>query len=222
MFLLTVYDSENDNVNVITSIMLALRVCSVTEEIVAVGSRNRAKLSGVHRAWSLFSKARIISVSVEKRVSPQPMGWAETVLGALTRAEQALANVSGADYGVGVEAGIVPGPFPSGYIDVQVAVILDNRGFVSVGVSSGFEVPYSMLSKVLKGEELGYVVEKRIGRRVGDGVGLIGVLTRGVVTRGDLTFQAVLNALLPRMNPQLYGRLVSLEDYKRIVEEQMF
>ncbi len=191
-------------------------------DIVVVGSRNKSKLIGVKRAWALYSKAKILSVEVESGASPQPRGWAETAYGALVRAERAINSVAEADYGVGVESGLVPGPFPSGYINVQVAVIIDKRRMVSVGVSSGFEIPYTIMPRVVRGEELGYVVEKRLKRRIRSNLGLVGVLSRGLVTRADLTFQAVLNALLPRMNMNLYSRLYRLEDYRRIVEEQIF
>lgn len=191
--------------------------------IVVAGTTNKSKLRGIKKAWKHFGNASIKSVKIEGITPLQPKGWKETFLGALARAEEALSIVDNADYGVGVEAGLLPAPFPSGFVEMQVAVILDSRKRVTVGASSGFEIPYSLLSPVIKGEELGMIASRRLSRpQIKERVGIIGVLTKGVITRTDLTYQAVLSALIPRIHPKLYGMLVHVENYKRILNETFF
>lgn len=187
---------------------------------VAIGSANKSKVNGVKRAWSLMGSATFVSTRVHGPV-PQPLSWTETLVGALYRAERALELVTGADYAVGVEAGLVPVPVPSGYVDVQAAVIIDKRGHVSVGLSSAFEIPYVFLPKVSKGIELGSAAEAWWGRDLGEEQGVIGELTRGMVTREDLTFQAVAMALVPWVNPSLYGRLSTIDKFKRLLEDSL-
>ena len=187
---------------------------------VAIGSVNKSKVRGVKRAWELMGPASFVAARVPAPYA-QPLSWTETLEGALARAEKALEMVSDADYGVGVEAGLVPLPVPSGYVDVQAAVVLDKRGRVSVGLSSGFEIPYVFLPKVASGLELGVVAESWWGRPLGEEEGVIGVLTKGMVTREDLTFQAVVMALVPWVNPSLYGRLVDLDKFRELLRDSL-
>ena len=192
-------------------------------EVVVVGSTNKSKLLGVKRAWRLFEDAEVIGVEVEKAVSPQPVGWREVFYGSLQRALKASDIVKNAKYYVGVEAGLVPAPMPSGLMEIQVAVVVDRRGRVSVGTSSGFEIPYKMIDEVLSLRELGDVASEVLRRReIKEKLGIIGYLTRGIVTRVDLTFQATLNALLPRINARAYSKLYTVEEYERVLKEMLF
>ncbi len=198
-------------------------VSIVEEDIVAVGSMNKTKIYGTIRAWRHYGSAKIVAVDVRPSVEPQPKGWKSTFKGALDRAVKALNQLEEADYGVGIEAGLLPAPFPSGYMEAQVAVIVDKNDRVSVGISSGFEIPYTMLEHILGGEELGVTAAKRLGRKsIRDTVGLIGILSKGAITRSDLAYQAVLHALIPRMNPGLYGTLKTVVWFKERIEEQIF
>ncbi len=173
---------------------------------VAVGSTNPVKVEAVRRAWRLVGDAEIIPVEVESGVASQPRGFEETYRGALNRARGALERV-GADYGVGIEAGIVEAPTPTGWMDVQVAVVVDRGGVVGVGVSPGFEPPRSWIPRLLSGEPLGDVASRVLSRAdIGRVLGLIGYLTRGAVTRLELSYYAVLMALIPLLEPSLYPR----------------
>jgi inosine/xanthosine triphosphatase len=191
--------------------------------IVSVGSTNKSKINGVSRAWKHFAPAKIVSVNVKPSVPRQPLSWRQTILGGIERAKQALDTVGNADYGVGIEAGLLPAPFPSGFIEAQVAIIVDKEYNLTMGMSSGFEVPYVMLQDLLRGEELGKVAEKFYHRKdIGESFGIIGMLTSGAVTRSDLSYQAVLNALLPRMNQKVYGPLKKIGWYIERLQEQSF
>ncbi|MEM1619718.1 MAG: inosine/xanthosine triphosphatase [Fervidicoccaceae archaeon] len=196
---------------------------SCEKKLVAVGTTNRSKLLGVARAWRLFGPAELVAIDPGSPVSPQPLGWSEVVTGSLARARRALEKVSDASFGVGLEAGLVPAPVPTGYLEVQVAVIVDDQARVSVGTSAGFEIPHEMLGRVLGLEELGAVAERELRRRnIGERVGLIGYLTRGSMTRADLAFQATLSALIPRLRPDLYPALPTVGEYEAQLRENFF
>ena len=170
---------------------------------VAVGTSNEMKVRSVAQAFRVLCspvEAVPVPVSVEWE---QPIGIHQLAYGALTRAVQALEK-AGADYGVGVEAGPVPvDPLPP--IEVQVAAVVDAEGRVSIGVSQGFMLPSGWASRVLEGTPLGRVAEEATGRKgIGRTHGVIAYLTYGLTSRGDLTRDAVLMALVPRLNPSLY------------------
>lgn len=163
---------------------------------VAVATGNRMKVIAVQKAFTYYCDvSKVYMVRAPDWLPRQPRG-SEVFAGALARAMAALS--SGADFGVGVEAGPLEFYTTTGWLEVQVAVIAGPGKRVSVGVSQGFELPPGIAEKVaLEGIELAEAVgEKRPGD-LGEGVGYIGVLTRGYVTRSDLTLQAVLMALTP-------------------------
>jgi len=173
---------------------------------VAVGTRNPAKLRGVERAFrELVGPATLLPVAVDPGVPRQPVGLDEILRGALNRARGAL-QLAEADYGVGVEAGFFR---LSGFaIEVQVAAVVDRSGRVGVGLSPGFPLPPAFVRALERGEagELEEVVDRWFGtRNVGEGEGLVGLLTRGRVSREDLTYLAVAMALLPFINERLWG-----------------
>ena len=134
----------------------------------------------------------------------QPRGLEEIRSGATARAKFALSKAGG-DFGVGVEAGI----FTIGdvYFDNQVAAIADPSGKVSLGHSAGYMLPKDAIEKLFaEGEELERWAENVSGiNEVGDKGGLIQHLTRGKMTRTELTEQCVLTALIPWLHRDVYG-----------------
>ncbi len=175
--------------------------------IVAVASRNPNKLRAVERAYAMFGlRAVVLSAERPPDLPPQPLGLAEVFRGAAERARHALSASPSAEHGVGIEAGVVE--LGDLRLDVTVAAVADRSGLVTAGVGPGFQVPGRFLADVLRGVELGKLAEAFFGRpAVGYREGLVGVLSRGRVTRLDLNTAAVAMALLPRLpyNSRLYG-----------------
>lgn len=165
--------------------------------LVAVGSKNPVKVRGVERAFRRYFDARIEPVEVSSP-SPQPVGR-EVVYGALARSLEALRKLRGSLMGVGVEAGPIEFYNGNGFLETQVAVIVDRECRVSMGVSSSFELPDSVLELVIKGVELSKAVEYEGEEDLGEGIGYIGLLSWGKITRLELTEQAVTMALIPRI-----------------------
>lgn len=180
---------------------------------VAVGSTNPVKANAVRRAFRLLCNAVIEKVAVESGVPPQPIGFHEVVLGAFNRACRALEK-AGADYGVGVEAGLVDTGVE--YIELQAAVVVSKEKRVSIGFSQGFPLPANWVEQVLSRTELGEIAASATRRRgLGERLGVIGYLTSGLVTRTDLTYNAVLMAIVPLLNPHLYTRLPSAKEVRQ-------
>lgn len=175
---------------------------------VAVGSRNPAKIEAVQKIFSKLYEdmpLEVNGVETPSGVPAQPFGE-ETIEGAVNRAKSALEKTN-ADIGVGVEAGLFKFPYTlTGYLDIQWCAIIDREGRLTVGCNSGFEQPPEVIEHVLKEKrEIGEVMEKLTGiNRLGNGVGAVGVLSKGKLTRKELTEQAVLMAMIPRLNEKIY------------------
>lgn len=174
--------------------------------IVAVASRNPNKLRAVQAAYKLFGmRAQVVPVEKPMSLPPQPIGVETVVAGAIERARAALSVVQNAEHGVGIEAGVLQAG--GRYLDVTVAAIADRNGVVTIGFGPAFQVPDIFLNDVLRGVELGVLAERYFGRvAIGYKEGIIGVLTKGVVSRFDLNMAAVVMALVPRLstNAPLY------------------
>ena len=173
--------------------------------IVAVGTRNPAKVEGIRRALAkYYSAVKLLPVDSSAVAKAQPRGLAEMMTGATARAKFALSKMGG-DFGVGVEAGI----FTIGdvYFDNQVAAVTDPGGRVSLGHSAGYSLPRVEIERLLdEGSELERWAEKVSGiKEVGDKGGLIDFLTNGKMSRTDLTEQCVLTALIPWLHKDVYG-----------------
>ncbi len=173
--------------------------------IIAVGTKNPAKVDGIKRAFSkYYSDIELRPTDSSSVAKAQPRGLEEMTSGAAARAKFALSKAGG-DFGVGVEAGI----FTIGevYFDNQVAAIADASGKVSLGHSAGYSLPHRAMENLFnEGRELERWAEEVSGiNEVGDKGGLIQHLTKGRMTRTDLTEQCVVTALIPWLHRDVYG-----------------
>jgi inosine/xanthosine triphosphatase len=173
--------------------------------IVAAGTKNPAKLQGVSSAFSkYFPEVELRPVDSSAVTKAQPRGLEEMTAGAVARARFALSKAGG-DFGVGVEAGIFT--IGSLYFDNQVAAIADSSGKVSLGHSAGYSLPREAIETLFKeGKELERWAESISHiNEVGDKGGLVEHLTKGKMTRADLTEQCVVTALIPWLHKDVYG-----------------
>jgi len=173
-----------------------------------IGSLNESKINGARRALSLLgiSFEDIIAIKV-KGFKDQPIGFDEIFIGAAYRAVQSvkyLRNISGVEngIGIGIEAGIIK--LHNIWFSGQVAIIADNEKY-SIGISSFFPLPRKISNVVSKGYELREVMKEISGyERIAETIGAIGFFSSGYMTRTDLSYQAVLTALLPWINKDTY------------------
>lgn len=175
--------------------------------IVAIGTKNPAKIEGIRRAFTRFyPDSEFRTVDTATFVRAQPFGFDQIAEGAVIRARLALTNAGG-DFGVGVEAGIFM--MSGSYFDHQQAAVVDGFGRASLGHSAGFMLPVAPVEKMIReGRELEhYAVELTGIREIGDKGGLIHFLTNGQVSRTDLTEQCVITALVPWLHKEVYSAI---------------
>jgi inosine/xanthosine triphosphatase len=172
--------------------------------IVAVGTKNPAKIEGVRRGFSrYFHDLELRTVDTASTVRIQPLGLEQITEGAVIRGKFALANIGG-DFGVGIEAGIFM--MNGTYFDHQQAAVVDRSGRTTLGLSAGFPLPPAPIQKMIKeGRELEHYAVGLTGiGEIGDKGGLIHYLTNGQVSRTDLTEQCIITALIPWLHKEVY------------------
>jgi inosine/xanthosine triphosphatase len=163
---------------------------------VGVGSENPVKRRAVASALEgSGTDATVEAVAVDSGVSEQPIGTAETVAGAETRAENALA--AGYDLGVGIEGGVAGFDGAPGLYLVMWAAATDGDR-LERGAGPAIRLPEDVARRVRDGEELGPVMDDRLDESgVARGRGASGALTGGRVDRTAALSTAVAGALGP-------------------------
>ena len=164
---------------------------------VAVGSTNPVKIGAVRAVLErVRAGVTVEGISVSSDVPDQPWGDEETIRGARTRAERALA-ATGADLAVGLEGGLVEQSDGSLHTCAW-AVAVDRDGRVATGGSLAMPLPPSVAAAVREGLELGHAMDRVTGGvDTKRGVGAVGILTAGLIDRQRAYEALVTYALAP-------------------------
>jgi len=174
-------------------------------KMIVVASKNpvkvQAALNGFRRMFAT-DDFEVKMVSVPSGVSDQPASNAETLAGAFNRARGAQ-QIEPADYWVGIEGGVED----AGAEMIAFAwVVVLSDGMQGKGRSGTFFLPDTVARLVREGKELGeaddIVFDKTNSKQDN---GAIGILTGDVIDRTQLYEQAVILALVPFKNEQLYS-----------------
>ncbi len=162
---------------------------------VAVGSTNRVKVEAVREVMeSIYGSVRVYAVDAKSGVPDQPFE-SETHRGAVNRAKEALGD---RDLSVGIEAGVFE--LYGELMDIQHCAIIDQKGRITVGMGSGFAYPKDIADLVRGGLTVGQAVDKIYEKNaVGHSEGAIGLLSKGIMDRKELTKQSILAAMIPRL-----------------------
>jgi inosine/xanthosine triphosphatase len=167
---------------------------------VNVGSDNPVKVDAVRNVMeAIYRKVEVRSTPVKTTVGEQPRGNG-IPQGAR---ERATAAIKKADYGVGIEAGILK--MDDGLYGIQFCAIIDKEGRITSGQSSGFRYPPEVEENIEDGITVSKAFYDLYGRKnIGHEEGAIGFLTKGILSRQQLSEQAVLAAMVPRIRPDIY------------------
>lgn len=156
-----------------------------------VGSSNPVKINSVINAASeTWPEVKVRGFSVESKIPEQPIGDSVTRKGAENRAKAVLKlaqekNITQDFLGVGLEGGVFLDADDKMWTTVWIAVIdLEENIFVANGAR--FLVPEIVAEKIKKGEEMGPLVAKLVGKKdVRSKQGMIGVITNNFVDRTE-------------------------------------
>lgn len=173
--------------------------------LMVVASRNPVKIQCVRDGFEkMFPNTpfEIQGVEVPSGVSLQPASDSETLLGAQNRARAARESVPGADYWFGVEGGVADDGREMEAFAWVVALSRDRCGKARTG---SFYLPPEVANLVRQGIELGQADDMVFGRSNSKQKnGAIGLLTDDAIDRAAYYEHAVVMALIPFKNPDLY------------------
>lgn len=173
---------------------------------VYIGSKNPVKLActkiGFESAFGENATFEFIGKSVPSDVSDQPMTNEETLTGALNRAMYLKAKYADGDFFVGLEGGIQK---MGTEMEAFAWVVIENNGAIGKARTSTFQLPPQIVDLINLGVELGHaddLVFKRKNSKQGNGA--VGILTNNIIDRVEYYRHAVVLALIPFINPELY------------------
>lgn len=168
---------------------------------IIVGSANNGKIVSVRECiqeYDFLRNAVVEGVDVSSGVSSHPKSLEKMAEGAMNRAVGAFRNAGVCEYSVGLESGLMPVPYTrSGFLDFCFCVWYNGMA-PFVGMSSGFEYPLGITNLILDGVEASDAA-RRTGLtdhpKIGTAEGIIGIMTKGRITRNDYTKQSIMMAL---------------------------
>ena len=173
--------------------------------LVLVGSKNPVKVKCAEDGFiQAFNKPFLVEgINAHSGVSDQPIGDKETLEGAKNRAVLAREIFPEANFWVGIEGGVDQDE--NGMFAFAWIYILGQNGKHGQAKTGTFYLPKEVSKLVNEGMELGkaddLVFEKDNSKQQG---GSVGILTQGVVNRAEYYQQAIVLALIPFLNNELY------------------
>lgn len=142
-------------------------------------------------------------ISVPSSVSHQPMTDSETLQGAVSRVEAAHAVAPQGDFWIGIEGGC---ELMGNELTAFAWVVVRSPTQVGKARTGIFFLPEAVARLVHAGVELGEADDRVFGRTNSkQGNGAIGLLTHDVIGRVQYYEHAVILALVPFKNLQLYS-----------------
>lgn len=173
--------------------------------VIAIASHNPVKLAAARQGFQAAfpeQEFNFIPVSTSSGVSEQPFSDSETLSGAEERARQARLALPEADTWVGIEGGVEEHPCG---MAAFAWVVVRGAALTGRGRSAAFFLPEAVAALVRQGVELGTADDIVFGRSNSKQAnGAIGLLTGDVIDRAALYVPAVIMALIPFKNPELY------------------
>ena len=172
---------------------------------VVVASKNPVKINAARLGFeNMFpgQEFEFVGVSVNSGVPDQPMSCNETKLGAINRANNAQKIINNADYWVGMEGGIEK---IGEEMEAFAWMIVKSNNKLGKSKTASFHLPKKVINLINQGKELGEaddIVFKGENSKQKNGV--VGILTGDIIDRTSYYSNAMVLALIPFKNEDLY------------------
>ncbi len=175
---------------------------------IIVASKNPVKIEAAVRGFAeMFPDVdfETSGISLSSDISDQPMSDTETLRGAIGRVRNASRAMRDADYWIGIEGGVAH-QHGNGTLECFAWVTVASRnGIVGTARSGAFALPRRVAELIKQGHELGTADDIVFGRSNSKQQnGSVGLLTNNVIDRTRYYTEAVILALIPFRNPELY------------------
>lgn len=172
---------------------------------VIVGSKNPVKIQCTQLAFEQAfpeSTITVAGISVPSDVNDQPLSDLETWQGAKNRALKAKSQLTTADYWVGIEGGVQD---DTTKMEAFAWVYILSKSKNGEARTATFQLPKKIQALVRQGIELGVADDMVFNRKNSkQSNGAVGILTKDLIDRASYYQPAVVLALIPFMNPDLY------------------
>ena len=179
---------------------------NVTMKKIIVASNNPVKINSTEIGFrKMFPGETFVirGVSAPSEVTDQPMSEDETIRGATNRATNVSKLAPDADYWVGIEGGLEP--IDEELVAFAWVVVKSKDGRIGKGKTGSFFLPPRVTDLIKQGKELGEADDIVFGTSNSKQVnGAVGILTGDVLTRTTYYEPAVILALIPFKNQNLY------------------
>lgn len=167
---------------------------------ITIGSKNPTKIKALEEIiqdYPHLKDCQIIPFEASSNVEEQPKSLEETIQGAMNRAKGAYKEC---DFSFGIESGLMAVPHTkTGYMDLTACCIFDGKEY-HLGLSSAWEAPKLvskyMLEEGLDMNEAAFKAGLTDNPKVGFSEGLVGIVTKGRLTRKEYTKEAIRTALI--------------------------
>ncbi len=168
--------------------------------IINIASHNPSKIEAfreIIKDYNNLQPATIVDVDSLSGVSEQPISLDETIKGAINRAQGSFNNCQ---YSVGLESGLMSVPYTkTGYMDVCACAIFDGHNYY-LGLSSAWEPPAKIVQYIIQEgldmNEAAFKAGLTPNKKVGSAEGLVGIVTKGKLSRKEYTKEAIRMALI--------------------------
>lgn len=172
---------------------------------VVVGSTNPVKIACAKSAFGKVFPGEPLEISgyaVPSDVTDQPMSDEETITGALNRAGNSRKKIQDADFWVGIEGGCC---FHGDDFEAFAWMVVMSKNQIGKARTSTFILPEKVANLVKQGMELGeaddFVFQRQNSKQKN---GAVGLLTHDLIDRKAYYEQALILALIPFVNQEIY------------------
>ncbi|MFZ5390783.1 MAG: inosine/xanthosine triphosphatase [Patescibacteria group bacterium] len=175
-------------------------------DLVIIASQNPVKIQAVKDGFAAMLPGKEFifeGLTALSGVSNQPLSNKETLQGALNRVAEASKIKTDAEYWVGLEGGVENNL--NGLEAFAWIVIKNKTGQISQARTASFYLPPQVAELIKQGLELGEADDQVFGQTNSKQKnGAVGILTGNAITRATYYREAVVLALIPFTNPNLY------------------
>ena len=182
---------------------------------IIIGTQNPDKISGTLKAFQLMfrEEVNIIGKATSSDVSDQPKSDPENRAGASNRCYNLFLKYGDEyDYYIGVESGLKPSVRHPGLFIMRDWVCIRNAiGQKSEGSNGGTYLAEPICELIRAGISLSQAM-RRVFPDYTDVGGTLAYLSHDATTRGQEVTEAVKNALIPFLHPEIYSSYLNHND----------
>jgi inosine/xanthosine triphosphatase len=172
---------------------------------IIIASRNPIKINATKLAFEQMFPDKIFQfegVNISSDISDQPMSNNETLKGAINRSNNAKLEYMDADYWIGIEGGVEK---KGNEMQVFAWIYIQSKEMVGKARTATFDLPKKIIELIDSGMELGDADDVIFNRRNSKQKnGAVGILTKDLIDREKYYTHAIIMALIPFNNMDLY------------------